>query len=445
MSERSSAGGLASSRREFLVGAVGGSTVWGGSRAVGFDPVTVTAQTRWRTNVAPEWQMQTATDRAVYVGDGRGSLVALALADGTEQWRFDTGDGAVRAVERGDDALHVLSDRTVYAVSRGNGSRHWTFEPADGHPAILHVGNAAIVGTDAGRIYRISAADGTEQWRSRVPGTPWLTIGTDSDTLFVGTTAGTVTALARDDGSRRWRFAISSEGDGYYADAPRLSPVAVSSHRVFAWSDGDRTLRALSTRDGKVAWRIQVEAGGLRFPGAVTAGTVYVPDGRTIRALDTVDGSEQWRFEADRELGQLRVVEDAVIAASVGSVHGVSPKTGREQWRYDTGRDWVTLLAGSVDGRVVVGETFGWLHALSTGGHLQWELDLDAPFHGVPMVAGNTVVAGTKAGAVYAVTDPPGSPSTAVARALDGNRRFSLAAGLVGGGLLAASYRWFRQ
>lgn len=433
------------SRRQFLAAAVGGSASYVGVRATGLDPVAVSGATRWRAGIDAAGQVETVGEQAVYATDGQGSLVALGLDSGVEQWRFDTGDD-IRQVEADGDAVYARTESGVDAVTTDDGASLWSVAP-DGHPRTLAVEDEGVfVGTDTGTVRRVSRTDGAVTWQSSVAGAPWETAGTDTDAIFVGSNAGTVAALELDTGERRWRFQVPGDG-GYYDDSPRLAPVAVdaASRNLLVWSDDDRTLRALSTRDGSEQWRVQPETGGLHFRGDVVSGSVYVPDGRVVRALDPGDGSEQLRAEVDGELAQLRVGKDGLVAAGVGSVYGISTSSGAVRWRYDTGRDQALLLAEAAGGRIVASEVHGRLHALADDGTLRWEHDLDAPLHGTPLVAGETVVAGTRAGTIYAVTDPPASASTFARRALDTNQGFSLAAGLVGGGLFAAGFRWLRE
>jgi len=446
MNERKLTQALSPSRREFLVAAASSAMLWGGGQATGLDPVTVTPTMRWRATIATEGQVEAAIDDVVFVRDGEGSIAALELDSGTERWRFDTGDESVRQIETGNEAVYARTESGMYAVSVDSGARSWSVEPS-GHSRTLAVEDEGVfVGTDSGVVRRVSHADGTVVWQASVAGTPWRTAGTDTDALFVGTNSGVVMALELEDGSRRWQFELSGHG-GSYDDGPRISPIAVdaASRTLFVWNGEERALRALSARDGTEQWRVRPETGGSGFRGDVVPGSVYVPDGRTVRALDPRDGSEQGRVEVDTSLSELQIGDAGVVAAGVGAVYGVSPSKQRVRWRYDTGRDQALLLSGTTKDRIVASEVYGVLHVLSGDGSLQWEHDLDAPLHGTPLVADDTVVAGTKAGTVYAATDPPGTPGTAAKRTLDTNRSFSLATGLVGGGLIAAGYRWFRE
>ena len=65
----------------------------------------------------------------VYVGDGDGNFVCLALADGEEAWRVKT-DGTFESTACivGDLVIVGSTDGFVYAWNKSDGSEAWKFE-----------------------------------------------------------------------------------------------------------------------------------------------------------------------------------------------------------------------------------------------------------------------------------------------------------------------------
>jgi outer membrane protein assembly factor BamB len=116
---------------------------------------TADGRESWRYDFGRElgWK-PTVLDDGIYVG-GSGEAAAVER-DGTERWRFATGDGShASVVDSLGDALVVSSHTTaVYAVLPEDGRLLWRFD----NPKSLTwlprvVGDSVVVGTDSGTLF----------------------------------------------------------------------------------------------------------------------------------------------------------------------------------------------------------------------------------------------------------------------------------------------------
>ena len=109
--------------------------------------------------------------------------------------------------------------------------------------------------------------------------------------------------------------------------------------------------------------------GGQVVTTAVGRGTVFVvTESAAVAALDAGDGRTRWTAVVDGALvvsGAL-VADLLVVTAGDGSVIGLDAGTGGERWRVaTTGQPWSPAV---IDGRVIVGTSFGTLAAFGNHG-----------------------------------------------------------------------------
>jgi len=130
-------------------------------------------------------------DGAAFVGSWDGRFYRLDLADGSEEWSFDTGDV-------------VMSN-----------------------PAIDPDRGVVYVGSDSHYVYALEAATGDELWSTDVDGHVIGSITATAETILVGSYDTHLYALDRETGNRRWRVenrghvtsgAIPRDGRIYYAE-----------------------------------------------------------------------------------------------------------------------------------------------------------------------------------------------------------------------------------
>lgn len=120
----------------------------------------------WRQDVSGGFFRSPAVaDGTVYVPDTDGRLRALALADGSERWATDAGDGVAAA----DGAVYAGGDRLV-ALDPADGSERWTVESDEGTFGTPAVGDGAVyVGGNWADLSAVDPADGTVRWSHSFP------------------------------------------------------------------------------------------------------------------------------------------------------------------------------------------------------------------------------------------------------------------------------------
>ncbi len=173
--------------------------------------------------------------------------VQVAVAAGTERWRFAT-EGAVESSPAIglEDVIYIGScDDYLYAVNP-DGTKYWAFHNGQ------KVSPSASVGAD-GTIYLKSQEtylfainpDGTEQWRYAPAGGPYSTpaIG-DDGTLYVGCSDGSFLAV-KPDGTLKWSVQF---------DGAIISSAAIGRKGVVYVSTTTTTLYALNIANGSVIW-----------------------------------------------------------------------------------------------------------------------------------------------------------------------------------------------
>lgn len=201
------------------------------------------------------------------------------------------------------------------------------------------LGSLAGLGT-AGCL-RFTTADGdttAATSRTRATGSATSDTSTASDSP-PSEAPDPTTAEPRNPGKRKW---------SYRARASVRSPPVTDGETVYAGSDDER-LYALSAEDGQVRWRTALDERPHRRP-AVDAGRVFVPTQEDVHALDIETGERVWSagifsrpVAAPASTGGLVHVAD-----TVGTVFGLEPEAGNQQWSYDVNGTYPNGTNGTI-------------------------------------------------------------------------------------------------
>ena len=188
------------------------------------------------------------SDGRVLVGSSDGNLYAFDAGDGSEMWRFPTGNRlwSTPAVEDGVAYFGSL-DKTVYAVNIEDGTEAWRFRVDGGVSATPVVkGGRVYVGAFDGIFYAIDARTGDEFWRFDGAGS-WFWAGAvaDDDTIYAPCLDGNLYALDIDSGDLRWTLVT---------DGPIIGSPAIVRDRI-----------AVASEDGKVRL-VRLVDGGSESP-----------------------------------------------------------------------------------------------------------------------------------------------------------------------------------
>jgi outer membrane protein assembly factor BamB len=324
----------------------------------------------------------------------RGHLLGVEVADGRVRWRYPTQPGPLswQHVLTADGGIAAVGDHgALVALSRRDGSLRWS-QPSRGRgtPKVFTAAGDRVLRLDHGALEAFQAATGRLLWRTagvhRGPDFEAnLTVSGRSVLVWDASSAATGVAGYRlDSGARRWRLgglrepAVIGVGPAGVALASRIDrdrrhelllvdpasgrvrwrrrlpgPLAldmdpavdrlalVTGSEVALVAPGPRgqaqiSLAAYRARDGRLAWRIPVQAGG--WPTWTADGRLLLvgspPDSTTptpsLTAVDTRAGRLLWRgalpMMADRPAAPLgagaviQVGDPARVCADVGTV-----------------------------------------------------------------------------------------------------------------------------
>jgi hypothetical protein len=195
-----------------------GTRTW--TADVGF-PATVRATHGHDDEIVPP----VVDDDTVFVA-GRSELVALALADGTERWRY-AADAPVGIPAVVDGTVVVDTDRETVALDASDGTERWTATVGGGR-SVPAVGDGTVVlqgqGLAGERTLATAAldlADGTERWRTGAVADFYPVVADGN--VYLGSYEG-LFCYALADGTRRWRV---DRGSGRSLSSPVVTPDAL--------------------------------------------------------------------------------------------------------------------------------------------------------------------------------------------------------------------------
>ncbi len=313
-------------------------------------------------------------DGTVYVGSHDKHVYALDPDDGSEKWRFKTGDtpdddarvpGVDSSPALGADGTVYFGsiDEHVYALDPDDGSKKWRFNAGGivrSSPA-LGADGTVYVGSYDNHLYALDPEDGSEKWRFETGDDvrSSLSVGADG-TVYVGSYDNHLYALDPEDGSEKWRF----ETGGDIFSSPAVSPggtiyVGSNDNRVYA-------LHA----DGTKKWsRVSGNARSILSSPALGAdGTVYVGSrDHHVYALDPTDGTERWRYETGGPIDAspaLGADGTIYIGSYDNHVYALDPDDGSKKWSYATDSVILSSPAVGADGTVFIGSDDYKLHAI---------------------------------------------------------------------------------
>lgn len=231
----------------------------------------------------------TVDGSTVLVGTDDGSVTAVELASGDQEWTVDLGDDVNTPIAVSDGLAYVAIDQgsgqpaVLLALRESDHSPLWRFEMgtgvAIGTPAVA--GGAVFVTVGDGSVRAIDAATGEARWAAKLNtvsggGAPAVS----DDAVVVVDIRGQVYRFAASTGARVWDFAMNAP---VYA-----SPVIAGSSVVAADSTGD--VSAIDLGSGERIWRGNVGAGlplGLAVtPDAIVASRTGSAAGVVALAAD---------------------------------------------------------------------------------------------------------------------------------------------------------------
>jgi len=315
----------------------------------------------------------------VYVGSRDGTLYAVNVSTGTEEWAFSAPGGPVDSSPTVvDGTVYVGSDDgTVYAVNASTGAQKWTFsDPGRVRSSPTVVDGTVYVGSRDSTLYAVDAQTGAEEWTFDTPtGAVYSSPTVVDGTVYVGSDDSTLYALDASSGTPEWQF---DEPTGLVQSSP-----TVADGTVYVGSNND-TLYAVNASSGAKEWNFTTPSGPVRASPTVADGTVYVGsnDG-TLYAVDASSGTQEWAFTdpGDQVISSPTVYRGTVYAGSTDStLYAVNASTGDQEWAFTDPAAAVESSPTAANGTVYVGSggpfSGGTLHAVNAStGDKAWSFD----------------------------------------------------------------------
>ncbi|MBL8520618.1 MAG: outer membrane protein assembly factor BamB [Betaproteobacteria bacterium] len=272
------------------------------------------------------------TYRGMYVVSADGTVQELADESGKTVLRFDAKSKLRAGVGTGENVVALANDKGDLMVFDGGGRQLWKV-PVAGDvvaPPVIAQGTV-LVRTSDGRLVAYNRLDGKRKWVFQRP-TPPLTLRTNANLVvnrgvaYLGLPGGKLLAIEVDSGKPVWESTLSQ---------PR----------------GSTELE-----------RIADVAGNPVIDDARICAAVY--QGRT-GCVDALSGNVGWARDIGSSGGVALDAKNLYVADSDGNVHALDKATGATVWKQDKllRRDLGTPVV--VNGRVLVGDNEGLVHALS--------------------------------------------------------------------------------
>jgi outer membrane protein assembly factor BamB len=299
-------------------------------------------------------------------------------------WSVDLGAGSKERELRLTPAVSgdkvFIADRkgTVRAVGLNAGRRIWNVDvkaPISAGPG--YGDGLVLVGTSDARVLALHAADGRVAWQSAVSSEVLSVPRAGDGVVVVRTVDGRLTGLSEKDGKRLW---VYDRGEPILSLRGTSSPV-LAGNRVVAGFDNAH-LVALSLRDGRVLWdqtiafphgRSELERlVDIDGNPVVSDDTVYVVSYQGRVAALTLDGGRLlWSRDMSSFAGLAVGRQRVYITDDESRVWALDRQSGASFWKQDKLK-WRGLTAPALSGgAVVVGDSAGYLHWLSTDdGHI---------------------------------------------------------------------------
>ena len=244
------------------------------------------------------------------------------------------------------------------------------------------------------------------QLDSAVIGSPSLALYRETPLLAVPTANGAIEALALANGELLWTMP-SSILSGNVSGG-----LAIGDDGVLYAATDSGWLHAIRPDNGTAIWSLDL-SNSVKFvqTPAVTGAAVFVSSADSVVAIDRDSADMAWQAVIGSEPTTPPSVAETAglvfVGSADGSVHALSTLTGKGRWSAQTTSRVVglafhyqLLIATSEDGNV-----YAWDIASGTP---RWLINLGGNLAGPPLVGGESVLVGTRAGSLHVITAASG-------------------------------------
>ncbi|MFD7444428.1 PQQ-binding-like beta-propeller repeat protein [Streptomyces sp. NPDC059909] len=326
-------------------------------------------------------------------GDGNSRIHAVSLKSGKKLWDFEVPQSIHGSLAYGDGLVYAPTlGSELYAVDATTGELRWKAVPEKapapnnqrtyGYYSPAVSGNKVLwpyqtrygIGSQ-GVLKALDTKTGKEIWASPMSGSQ-MSDGTPAvmdGTVYVGNqTADRVLAYDLETGARKW---TGTESLGSWQDGV---PTAAEGKVFIGANNG---IAARDARTGKTLWTYKsphtslVSSGSTPSAAAVKDGVVYMgfPTG-AVTALDAETGNVVWNRVLPGDIYHGGVMSSPVVAgdtlfvgANNGRFYALAADTGQPLWNHEMGT-WVGAGPAVSGNTVVAGSWDGNLYAYVPGG-----------------------------------------------------------------------------
>ncbi len=231
-------------------------------------------------------------------------------------------------------------------------------------------GEVVIVGTTKGEVVALDLA-GKEKWVANVGGEVLAPVVVSGATAIVRTGDGRIFAFALADGKRRWVYQRPTPALMLRAE----TSVLVTPTNVVAGYPGGKLI-ALDLDDGKLTWEVTVSLprGATELERvADVSGLPVVEAGRIcagafqgkVACFDIAGGNTLWSRDISTATGLALDDKSAYISDDQDNVQALDRDSGASRWKQGKLLRRKLTAPVAVDGKVVVGDSLGYLHVLA--------------------------------------------------------------------------------
>ena len=230
--------------------------------------------------------------------------------------------------------------------------------------------NRMIVGTSKGEVVALDANGGTV-WTTTVGGEVIAPVSVSRKVAVVRTADGRIFGLSTDDGKRRWVFQRPMPSLLLRSEAG----VKATGADVLAGYPNGKMI-ALDIEDGSLTWEVAVAQprGATDLERITDVAGLPVIDGNNVCAaafqgkvacFEIQSRNQLWSRDLSTALALATDAKYVYVVDDTGAVHALDKGSGASVWTQDKLQYRKLTAPLLVAGVVVVGDGFGYLHALS--------------------------------------------------------------------------------
>jgi outer membrane protein assembly factor BamB len=267
----------------------------------------------------------------------------------------------------------AAADGSVTSIEEDSGKifkRAETKKPISGG---VEVGEGKVlVGTIKGEVIALDPVSGSQLWSAQVGGEVIAPPSVSRKVAVVRTSDGRIFGLSMADGKRIWTFQRPSPPLLLRSEAGVL---ALGGDVLAGYPNGK--LVALDIEDGKLTWEVTVSTprGTTELERIADVAGLPVVDGGNVCAVafqgkvacfEIQTRNLVWSRDISSSRALARDSRYVYVVDDDSAVHALDKTTGTSVWKQDKMLYRKLTSPMLVDGRLVVADSFGFVHVLST-------------------------------------------------------------------------------